>query len=163
MPTLTMTTTTPVLSTTLTTPKTKEDPPQLQTPINLNPITSKSTIMMTSTRPLELNTPNLHIQDQHPARSSSFLSDLIDEDFAPQVQGPNIDQLSPAPALTDHTTTTTCIQTDSHLNHFLQKNHKDIVNKINKNTRAIRCIDKAVNSQNQIMKDLNESLVTIKN
>ena len=94
-----------------------------------------------------------------PASSSSFLSDLIDADLAPQLLGTNTDQFSPAPATTDPTTTTTTsIQTASHLTQSLLENHKEIMDELNKNTRAIRCMEKAVNNQNQIMKALNDSI-----
>ena len=74
-----------------------------------------------------------------------------DEDLAPQLLGTNTDQLSLAvPATTDPTTTaTTCIQSDNHLHSDLQ-NHKEIMDVLNQNTRAIRCMEKTVSNQNQM-------------
>ena len=66
--------------------------------------------------------------------------------------GTNYDPLSPAvPPTTDPTTTaTTCIQSDNHLHHDLQKNHKEIMDVLNQNTRAIWCMEKTVSNQNQM-------------
>ena len=133
----------------------REDPPQPQpqTPIILNPTTPNSNITMTCNRPSGLNTPILHIEDQQPAPSSSFLSDLIDEDLTPQLLGTNTEQLSPAlPATIDATSTTsTCTQSNNQLN-------KEIMDVLSQNTRAIRCFEKTVTSQNQIMKALNDAI-----
>ena len=96
----------------------------------------------------------------HTRPTASIISDLIDEDLTPQLLGTNTEQLSPAvPPTTDTTSTaTTCIQSDNYLHHDLQKNHKDIMDVLNQNTRAIWCMEKTVSNQNQIMKALSDSI-----
>ena len=86
-----------------------------------------------------------------------------DEDLAPQLLGTNTEQLSPAePATTNPTTAPLQSLLQIYRLPAILPNHcrktKEIMDKLNKNTRAIRCMEKAGSNQNQIMKALNDSI-----